>query len=557
METNDSINKQSSLVKSSDKKRPTRPQTATTGSEVVSSEPISSDAIEETELETTSSLTRPVSSSRSNNSANRSTAGRSNDKRRVVPWVEELACTPPEETHSGPQIEEAAAREATQAPEHAVGAHKVRGRSYVSLSSIEDHHSIRDMSRESSANDIVIPNAHVVEEDDAITAYVVEPPSVFFGDASNKPPMDKEAAFCSCVCPCMSCKVQNAESRKRRTTLLWIAGALTTVAVLTFIVLAATGRFRPDPPPPPLDQEQIRSLIASASPDGGASLNDTTSYQHTAFSWLVEDPWLSGFSDSQLLERYSLACLYTSLKGDDWRERDGWMAQGRSVCDWYNVTCAAWPNITSIRLIRNNLRGDVFAPEIIMMESLKVLELEGNFISSTIPEEIGIMSSLEQLLLRNNSLQGAVPSELAKLSSLQYLKLHRNDFTGTIPKELSSMDSMIYLTLGDNALSSSIPSELSQMKNLQVLKLYQNELASTIPSELGLMSSLDTLDLDRNRLVSTIPAEFGNLKHLERLRLHGNKLVGSLPTSICNLTNNIIVDCAINCTCCRKCKRRL
>ena len=179
METNDSINKQSSLVKSSDKRRTTRPQTATTESEVVSSEPISSDAIEETELETTSSLTRPVSTRSPNTSANRST--RSNDKRRVVPWVEESPCTPPEyeETQSGPEAEEAEVREATQPPEHAVGAHKVRGRNYVSISSTEEHHSIRDVSRASSANDIVIPNAHVVEEDDAITAYVVEPSSIF------------------------------------------------------------------------------------------------------------------------------------------------------------------------------------------------------------------------------------------------------------------------------------------------------------------------------------------------------------------------------------------
>ena len=543
--------KHSSQLASGEKRGASCPQATTTESEEVATESTISD-IPETELDARSTLTHPTSTRSVNTSANRLT--RSNDVRKVAPLVEELPCRRPqnEEIKRIATTEDSEVRvldEEESSSEHGVGAHKIQGPNIGTEEQILRNS--RDVSRASSANDIVIPNAHVVE-DDAVTAYVIEPSSIVYGNSSEKPPMDEEAACFSCVCPCMSCKVKT-DSKRRRASLLCVAVSFIILALLAiFIALAATGRFRPDPPPP--DQDELRNLIANTSPDGGISLNDTRSYQHAAFSWLLEDPRLSGFSTSQLIERYALACLYNSLNGDRWKENDGWVAHGRSVCDWYNVTCAAWPNISSISLIRNNLRGNIFAPELVMLQSLKVLEFEGNFMFAKIPEELGNLASLEQLLLRNNSLQGSIPSALAKLSSLQYLKLHRNDFTGHIPTALSSMDSLIYLTLGDNALTSTIPFELSQMKNLQVLKLYQNGLTSTIPSELGLMSNLHSLDLDRNRLESTIPTELGDLKYLERLRLHGNKLVGSVPASICDLTNDIIVDCTLNCTCCRKCK---
>ncbi|KAI7730092.1 hypothetical protein M8C21_033298 [Ambrosia artemisiifolia] len=163
---------------------------------------------------------------------------------------------------------------------------------------------------------------------------------------------------------------------------------------------------------------------------------------------------------------------------------------------------------------------------------LKVLYLQNNRLSGSIPESIGNCSELVSLDLSFNSLIGNIPKSFRNLSKLQDLIIWMNLLTGEIPEELMYLSNLENLILDFNYLTGSIPASLSNCTNLNWISLSNNNLFGEIPAALGGLSNLAILKLGNNSFSGKIPPELGDCKSLVWLDLNTNQLSGTIPPAL-------------------------
>ncbi len=197
--------------------------------------------------------------------------------------------------------------------------------------------------------------------------------------------------------------------------------------------------------------------------------------------------------------------------------------------------------LEELNLWGNNLgdNGTRSIPNLSGMSSLRLLKLQSNNLTGTIPTWFGNLTNLSGLYLHDNNLSGTIPSQLGRLTRLVRLWLDRNDLTGTIPAELGNMSSLRTLNLRDNQLTGSIPSALGNLSRLQQLRLHNNQLTGDIPSSLGNLSELLQLAASNNSLSGTIPSELGGLGKLRLLWLSQNGLTGTIPSQLGDLGDTL------------------
>ncbi len=152
------------------------------------------------------------------------------------------------------------------------------------------------------------------------------------------------------------------------------------------------------------------------------------------------------------------------------------------------------------------------------------LDLDGYYLSGTIPSSLGNLSELTILDLAIGYLSDSIPSSLGNLSKLTDLELYDNLLSSTIPSSLGNLSNLTQLDLGENQLSGSIPSSLGNLSNLAYLNLGANILSGSIPSSLGNLSDLTVLVLAYNQLSDSIPATLDALPDLDALNLANNQL---------------------------------
>jgi hypothetical protein len=86
------------------------------------------------------------------------------------------------------------------------------------------------------------------------------------------------------------------------------------------------------------------------------------SSENLALAWAAQDSVASrangsSFSLKNTENRFVLALLYTSWGGDDWTNKENWLADGVGECNWYGVFCNGDQEIKSLSLQENNLHG--------------------------------------------------------------------------------------------------------------------------------------------------------------------------------------------------------
>jgi hypothetical protein len=149
----------------------------------------------------------------------------------------------------------------------------------------------------------------------------------------------------------------------------WIAiTAILLIVVAVAVTLALV--LQPDPVPP---KDPLSELLSSASSDGGVALADPSTPQNMALTWLAGDPNLANYTVQEVIQRYALATLYYTTKGDSWNSNDDWLSD-KDACDkWYNndgndmsVDCTSDGAVSELDLRENNLEG-VIPPEIGML----------------------------------------------------------------------------------------------------------------------------------------------------------------------------------------------
>uniref|UniRef100_A0A6N2KU18 Protein kinase domain-containing protein n=1 Tax=Salix viminalis TaxID=40686 RepID=A0A6N2KU18_SALVM len=163
------------------------------------------------------------------------------------------------------------------------------------------------------------------------------------------------------------------------------------------------------------------------------------------------------------------------------------------------------------------------------------LDLHSYKLVGGLSPSIGNLSFLRLLNLENNSLSSSIPGELGRLFRLQMLRLGNNSFSGEIPANISSCANLIALRLEGNNLTGKLPEQLESLSKLKVLNFESNNLVGEIPPSFGNLSSIVEIGM-RNDLKGVIPHSIGRLKRLEIFSFGANNLSGTIPPSIFNLS---------------------
>lgn len=343
----------------------------------------------------------------------------------------------------------------------------------------------------------------------------------------------------------------------------WIAGAtaILIVGVALAIVLTTVGSnpaemitLAPTSVAEGIEAE-IFQLIVSRTGTADLLMDEST-IQFQSFQWVVQQRLnaedTSSYSESRVLQEYSLVALFLSTNGGGWRRSDGWLSS-TPPCDWYGVECIASGDslpedmVVGLALTDNDLDGtlvsDVFS---ILAGSLRVLNLSQNDLSGSLSEAIGNLHMLTHLSLGSNDLSGTIPSSLASMSNLTFLDLSRNNLVSTVPSELGVLGALQELNLEGNDIVGEVPSALGSLANLVHLDLSENRLSLPLPTELGQLRRLETLMATGNSLLGPLPTELGLIRNLKSLDLSGNFIFNTIPTEIGGLSNLKSLDVSDN-----------
>jgi len=207
-------------------------------------------------------------------------------------------------------------------------------------------------------------------------------------------------------------------------------------------------------------ENALLDLIGEASPETAIALDDPSSPQSAAFSWLLDNTSFAQHSPQIILQRFAMAVFYYSTNGDaSWTNKNGWLKLNNE-CTWYNRALSPC-----------NSQG-----------KLVFLELPGNRLSGSLPHELFLLApSLLEIVLNDNQLTGGVPTTFGQLSKVQVLNLGDNKLTEPIPDELGQMNALESFSLFGNPIMGSIPASLGNLTQLSSLYLAQTSLNGTMP----------------------------------------------------------------------------
>jgi hypothetical protein len=163
----------------------------------------------------------------------------------------------------------------------------------------------------------------------------------------------------------------------RRTLLLMaVVTVVLAVAIIVVIALKATNKIAevvalpevvptiapttqtPGPSSAPTTAASgLLELLSDVSVDGGGTLFLTTSPQYRAYEWLVTNPVLPRYSRVEKIQRYVLATLYFSTRGENWKYQHAWLTD-EDECEWYTSEtqysiCNFVGEVDELDLVRN------------------------------------------------------------------------------------------------------------------------------------------------------------------------------------------------------------
>ncbi|PIN02638.1 Ran GTPase-activating protein [Handroanthus impetiginosus] len=275
---------------------------------------------------------------------------------------------------------------------------------------------------------------------------------------------------------------------------------------------------------------------------------------------LVDHDLSSTFSLSLMIENPDLGRLIQNFTRLRELYLDGVNISAKGD-EWCNAISSSLPDLRVFSLSNAYLKGP-FDSSLVKLQSLSVIRLDGNTISSPFPEFFADFSNLQFI--------GPVPS-FAFLKKLTTINLHANRLTGQIPDSLwEGLENLDFLDLSENSLedvneevpiSSLFPrlgslmlascklQKLPLLKNqssLMMLDLAENQLEGEFPTGYGKLKSLRILNLRRNNLSGDIPDTFPVGCALETLDLSWNFLKGKVPKSLAKCTETEIINLSNN-----------
>ncbi|XP_026389438.1 receptor-like protein 6 isoform X2 [Papaver somniferum] len=224
---------------------------------------------------------------------------------------------------------------------------------------------------------------------------------------------------------------------------------------------------------------------------------------------------------------------------------------------WCRSLSSSLPKLQVLSLEGCELSGPLDS-SLLRLQSLRVLRLSDNHISSEIPDFLGDFPNLVTFVCESCELYGKFPERLLKVKTLRNLDLSLNGrlqgflpafpedgrlqelvlagtgFGGEIPTSIGNLRLLTRLDLDQCRFSGSIPHAISNLKQLQNLDLSLNNFTGLIPS-ISWLESLIHIDLSGNSLVGPIPWDWNRLLKLVYLDLDSNSLNESIPASLFTL----------------------
>ncbi|KAI3950162.1 hypothetical protein MKW92_044476 [Papaver armeniacum] len=188
---------------------------------------------------------------------------------------------------------------------------------------------------------------------------------------------------------------------------------------------------------------------------------------------------------------------------------------------------ADFPNLVSLDFQNCELYGE-FPKRIFYTNTLRYLDLSYNErLQGSLPE-FPTEGVFQELVLRGTSFSGELPHSIGNLKLLSLLDLSSCGFSGSIPDSISNLNHLQRLDLSFCGFSGSIPDSISNLNQLQDLDLSYNNFTGLI-SSICWPKSLNLIDLSHNRLIGPISSDWVRLRNLYYLRLDDNSLNGTIP----------------------------
>ncbi|OEL21200.1 putative inactive receptor kinase [Dichanthelium oligosanthes] len=196
-----------------------------------------------------------------------------------------------------------------------------------------------------------------------------------------------------------------------------------------------------------------------------------------------------------------------------------------------------------LNISHNVLSGTLFDSDPMpLFDSLEVFDASFNMLSGNIPQ-LNFVISLKVLRLQNNNFSGSIPEAFFRETSmvLTELDLSCNELTGPIRRVTST--NLKYLNLSCNSLEGNLPITFG---SCSVVDLSGNMLSGNLSVARTWGNYLQTVDLSSNRLTGTWPNETTQFLRLTSMRISNNLLAGELPIVLGTYPELISMDLSLN-----------
>ncbi|KAK7349818.1 hypothetical protein VNO77_07537 [Canavalia gladiata] len=207
--------------------------------------------------------------------------------------------------------------------------------------------------------------------------------------------------------------------------------------------------------------------------------------------------------------------------------------QSIGCCDWEGVTCDEDGQVIGLELIYESISGGLDnSSTLFSLQHLSYISLDGNNLSSTVPEAFANFKNLEVLSLADCNLIGMFPEKIFQMPTLSLIDISGNsNLQGSFP-EFPLNGSLQTLSVSFTNFSGELTNSICNLKNLTYLNLRSNNFSGSI-LPLGMCKKLQNIYLSRNSFTGAISsANYEDLVNLDEIDLGNNYFSGMIPSSL-------------------------